>query len=84
MADVVYCHVAVDAVVGQLVGHDATGGIVHQDVDAVGRFLDVLGNVLHLGQVGEITLDPFRLVGGFSAEVFGDGLFGALDYFLGN
>ena len=82
VAKVVDGHVAVDAVVGELVGHDASCRVVDQDVEAVGRGGDLVGDVHDASPVGEVELQPDHLFRGRFAELGGHGFGGAVDDFF--
>jgi hypothetical protein len=43
MADVVHCHVSVDAVLGRLVGHDSSSRVQGQEIQAVDLRGDLFG-----------------------------------------
>ena len=83
VAKVVDGHVAVDAVVGQLVGHDASSGVVDEDVEAVRRFGDFVGDLDRALPVREVELEPDHLLGRGFAELFRHHFFGPVDDFFG-
>lgn len=62
MTDVVHGHVTVDAVVGELKGHDPARGVVDQDVDSVCFLGDCGGGLRRCDPVCEIALDPSDLL----------------------
>jgi hypothetical protein len=73
VADVVYGHVPVDAVVCELVGHDAAGGVQDQDVEAVGLRGDLLGGFGDGGPVGEVRkFDEGDFARDLAVELVGD------------
>ena len=55
-------YVAVDPIVGELIGHDPSSGIVDENVNPVRLLLDDVGCFHHLSPVAEITLQPDNLL----------------------
>lgn len=84
MSHVVYGHVTVDAVVSELVGHDAPRGIVHQNIKTIRVVLDLLRYLLDALPVTHVALKPFRALGLVGTEVFRDGILGAVNNVLGD
>lgn len=71
---------SVDAIIGQLVGHDSTSGVIEQDVQAIGRFADLFSNSRDRCPIREVAKNPFCLVCLVLAKLLCDRLLGSLDY----
>ena len=83
VAHVVERHVAIDAVGGELVGHDAAAGVVDQDVDAVGLVGDSVGGFFGLLEVGQIAPKPGHFLRRLFAHLLCDCAERVLDHVLG-
>jgi len=79
VAHVVHGHVPIDAIVGQLGGHDSATAIVDQDVKPVRAVPDCLGHLLSPSPVAEIALHPDDAVRLIFSELFCDSLLGSID-----
>ena len=75
-------HVAIDAVLGELVGHDAAAGVVDEDVDAVGSLGDLVGDFFDFGPVAHVALEPGDFLSNLGAHLFRDDFFVVVDDFL--
>lgn len=84
MAKVVHRHVSIDAVVCELIGHDSAASVVDENIQTIGRVLDLLGGFLGLGPVTQVTLDPDGAVGYFLAKFLGERLVGVVDNVFGH
>ena len=84
VAEMIQSHVSIDAVVSELVRHDAPASIVDEDIQAVRRVLDLVGDFADFLPVTEVAVLPDGLVSRSLAEVLGYGLLGALDHILGH
>lgn len=82
MAKVVHCHVSINTVVGQFVGHDAPASVVDEDIETIGRGIDLLSGLLCLGPVAQVTLDPDDTVGLFLTKFMSKRLLGVADNVL--
>ena len=74
----------VDAIVGQLVGHDPTCSVVDQNVQPIGTTCNLIGCFQGLLPVREITLQPYDLLCSFVSQFLSNSRDGTIDHILGN
>jgi len=55
-------HMAVYAVIGELIGHNSASGIIEQDIDAIGVICDLLRYCRNGFPVCEIAVDPLGAI----------------------
>jgi len=77
-------HVAVDAIVSELVSHDPPCGISNQDIDPVGALCYLVGHGFDSGPVGHVALEPGDLLCSFLSHLLADGFQGILDDLFGH
>lgn len=77
-------HVAVDAIVSELVSHDPPCGISNQDIDPVGALCDLVGHGFDSGPVGHVALEPGDFLCSFLSHLLADGFQGILDDLFGH
>lgn len=82
MAHVVECHVSVEAVLGNLLRHDTSRGVVDQNVQSISRVADFFRHLDDLLPVAKVALHPVCALGSFFAQVLLDGISGTFDHFL--
>ena len=63
-------YMAVNAVLGKLVGHDASPRVINQDVQPVRATRDLVGSLLYSLPIAQITLQPDNLLGYFFSHLF--------------
>ena len=74
---------AVYTKVCELVCHNPSCGIVNQDVESIGLFLDNVCSFDHLTPFAEIALEPDYLLGNFFAHLFFDCVKGIVNDLFG-
>ena len=75
-------HMAIDAVLGKLVGHDASCSIVDHDVDSIRLAGNLVCRILNGLPIRQITLEPDNLVCSFPTHLFFHCVDGAINDLL--
>jgi len=82
MVDVVHCHVSVDTVLSQPVGHDSPSRVQGQDVEAVGLGGDLFGSIGGGMSIAKVAFHEGDFVRVLCPKLVGDVFQCAADDFL--
>ena len=74
-------HMAVDAVIGQLICHDTTGSVADQDVNTVSFGGNLVRRGLDFQPIRDIAWQPGDFLRRFLPHLLADGLEGIIDHF---